>query len=164
MNSEITEAQQIEISRRCDVMYSLIPIAKHIIFMRSDIKDQLKEINQKSRKLTMGGFFIFGLIWHWIASDGGGFSWDWGVFFLLMAGVYWYGDLFKISQLEKEDKVYANKLTELSAVWCSVTARDTFLKILKFETELGTVSEDEENFRQWIAEAREAILYRVAGS
>jgi hypothetical protein len=161
MNSKITEAQQIEINRRVDVMYSLIPIAKHIIFMRSDIKDQIKEINQKSRKVTIGGFFIFGTFWHWIASDGGGFSWDWGVVFSLMAGAYWCGDLFKISQLEKEDKSYASKLMDLSAVWCSVTTQDTFLEILKFETELGTIPEDEENFSKWITEAREAIYGRV---
>ena len=160
MSSEISEAQQIEMNRRVDVMFSIIPSAKHIMFMRSDIRDQLTEINKSSRKLVMACVFFFGLIWHWVVSDGG-LSLDFGVYISLIAALYWIQDSYKINSLEKQDNKYVDRLWDLSVVWCSVTTQDRFFEILKFETELGTVSEDDERYLQWISDAKEAISYRV---
>lgn len=163
MNSNVTEAQQIEIRRRLDVMHSLIPIARQLLLVRSQIREQLAELNKLNRKLIIYGVMLFGGVWHWISSGDNGFSINIGAFILISAGLFWYGDGERIRDLEQKDAHYGDILMGLSTTWLSVTTRDTFLQIRGFVNEFGAISDDDDGFRQWILEAREAINYRVVG-
>ena len=157
---ELSEAENIELNRRVDIAYGLIPEAISLSGARNELDEQIKN---ESKALKRYYIVIFvALLIHFFVLDGEKFTW--ATFIAVAAGVLLYARQYDLQNLMARRQRYSEKLNDLDMTWQTVIGYRNFLDVYNFVKGDHFFDDESEDFQNWWSVKVTCILQRVCGA
>ena len=157
--TELTEAERIEVRRRIDVAYAVIPVAALLFAERTELQQCFDD--RRSKWLPFYGYLLVLAIataLHFLVLDGGWrFTWAAAVALGALAVIY-----MKVDRLWKmEQHLYRlnERLRDFEIIWAGVAGARSFDRIGKFSG--STFDSSDPAFFAWWSGVMESIEQNV---
>ena len=157
--TELTEAERIEVRRRIDVAYAVIPMAVLLLAERSELENSIEE--RKSKWIPFYGYLLVLAIataLHFLVLDGGWhFTWAAAVALGAFTVIYMKAD--RGWKMEQHLYRLNEQLRNFEVTWASVSGDKSFWNMSNFS--YSNIDNGDPEFIAWWRKKRESIEQNV---